>query len=295
MHQDKVAFMNQSTSSFETTAADFDAQVLEKSHQTLVIVDFWAEWCAPCRVLMPLLQKLADDYQGKFLLAKVNTDKQQELAARWGIRSLPTVKFFRNGTVVDEFLGAQPESVIREIIEQYLPRESDTLRATAQDMLRKGEVEQAVDLLRKALAMDPEQLPIKLDLADALLRAGQAEEAEQILELLPLHQREEDVVKAVAAKIELARTQQSAPSVAELSNRIGADPDDLAARHLLGAAYAAHGDYAAALEQFLDIMKRDRRFDDDIGRRSLLNVFKLLGDDHELVQQYRRKMAPLLY
>lgn len=287
--------MNQATWSFETTAADFDARVLEQSHETLVIVDFWAEWCAPCRVLMPLLQKLADDYQGKLLLAKVNTDKEQELAARWGIRSLPTVKFFRNGAVVDEFLGAQPESAIRAMIEQFLPRESDTLRATAQAALRDGEVDRALELLRKALAMDPEQLPIKLDLADALLRAGQPEEAQQILELLPLHQREEEAVKAVAAKIELARTQRSAPSVAELSDRVSANPDDLASRHLLGAAYAAKGDYAAALEQFLEIMKRDRRFDDDIGRRSLLNVFKLLGDDHELVQQFRRKMAPLLY
>ncbi|MEJ2574778.1 MAG: thioredoxin [Gammaproteobacteria bacterium] len=287
--------MNQATWSFETTTADFDAQVLEQSRESLVIVDFWAEWCAPCRVLMPLLQKLADDYQGKLLLAKVNADKEQELAARWGIRSLPTVKFFRNGTVVDEFLGAQPESAIRAMIEQFLPRESDTLRATAQAALRDGEVDRALELLRKALALDPEQLPTKLDLADALLHAGQPEEAQQILELLPLHQREEEAVKAVAAKIELARTQRSAPSVAELSDRVSANPDDLASRHLLGAAYAAKGDYAAALEQFLEIMKRDRRFDSDIGRRSLLNVFKLLGDDHELVQQYRRKMAPLLY
>ena len=287
--------MNQSPSSFDATTANFDTEVLEKSHQTLVVVDFWAEWCAPCRVLMPLLQKLAEDYQGKFSLAKVNTDKEQALAEQWGIRSLPTVKFFRDGQVVDEFLGAQPESVIRDIIKQYLPRESDALRAAARSALRGGDTVQALNLLQQALELDPEQLAIKLDLADALLHNDKVEEAEKLLELLPLHQREEKAVKALAAKIELAQAQQSAPPSSELTERIAADPDDLASRQLLGAACAAQGDYAAALEQFFEIMKRDRRFDDDIGRRSLLNVFTLLGDEHELVQQYRRKMASLLY
>lgn len=291
----KVFAMNHSTSHFDATADNFDTEVLEKSHHTLVVVDFWAEWCAPCRVLMPLLQQLAVDYQGKFLLAKVNTDTQQELAAQWGIRSLPTVKLFKNGVVVDEFLGAQPESTIREIIEQYLPRESDALRTAAQTALQKGNVAQALILLRKALSMDPEQLPVKLDLAEALLQGGETDEAEKLIAVLPLQQREEEAVKSLAVKIELARTLQSAPPASVLSERVASDPDDLSSRQHLGASYAASGDYAAALEQFFEIMKRDRRYEDDIGRRSLLNVFKLLGDDHELVKEYRRKMAPLLY
>ena len=287
--------MNQSKLSINITADNFDTDVLGKSRQTLVVVDFWAEWCAPCRVLMPLLQKMAEDYQCKFLLAKVNTDTETELAAQWGIRSLPTVKFFKYGEVVDEFLGAQPESVIRSIIEQYLPRESDALRIEAQTAMNAGDIVKAVSLLRQALSKDPDQLTIKIDLADALVRNGQPEDAENILEYLPLQEREEEAVKAIEAKIELARAQQSAPSQSELIGRIATNPDDLSSRHLLGARYAADSDYAAALEQFFEIMKRDRRFEDDIGRRSLLNVFKLLGDDDDLVQQYRRKMAPLLY
>jgi putative thioredoxin len=291
----KESAMNQSPSVFDATTDNFATEVLEKSRRTLVVVDFWAEWCAPCQVLMPLLQQLAEDYQGKFILAKVNTDTQQELAAQWGIRSLPTVKLFKDAVVVDEFLGAQPESVIRDIIEQYLPRESDALRAAARTALEAGDPAQAVSVLRRALSMDPDQLSIKLDLADALLHGGEVEDAEKLIANLPLQQREEEVVKSLAAKIELAHTVQAAPPVSELSERIAANPDDLASRQRLGAAYAAGGDYTAALEQFFEIMKRDRRFDDDAGRRSLLNVFKLLGDDHELVQQYRRKMAPLLY
>ena len=287
--------MTQSPSSIDATAANFDTEVLEKSRQTLVVVDFWAEWCAPCRVLMPLLQSLAEDYQGKFLLVKVNTDKEQTLAAQWGIRSLPTVKLFKDGKVVDEFLGAQPESVIRTLLDQHMPRESDALRNAARTALGNGDTNQALSLLRQALALDPDQLAVKLDLADALLRGGMIDDAQSLLRDIPLQYREEEAVKTLAAKIELARSAQSAPPVSVLCERIAADPDDLSSRRLLGAEYAAHGDYAAALEQFLEIMKRDRRFDDDIGRRGLLNVFKLLGDDHELVQQYRRKMAPLLY
>jgi len=287
--------MSQSASAFDATAADFDTAVLEKSRTTLVVADFWAEWCAPCRVLMPLLQKLVEDNQGSFVLAKVDTDKEQELAAQWGIRSLPTVKFFRDGKVVDEFLGALPEAEIRAVIDQHLPRESDNLRSAARTALEGGDSARALSLLRQALGMDPEQFAIKLELAAVLLDSGAVDDAENLLKDLPLHQHEEESVKALRAKIELARAAQSAPPVSLLCDRVAADPDDLTSRRLLGAEFAARGDYAAALEQFLEIMKRDRRFDDDVGRRSLLNVFKLLGDDHELVQQYRRKMAPLLY
>lgn len=287
--------MDQSTAAVDVTADNFDTEVLEKSRQTLVVADFWAQWCAPCRVLMPLLQKLAEDYQGRFLLAKVNTDQQPALAARWGIRSLPTVKFFKNGEVVDEFLGAQPESLIRTIIERYLPRESDALRAAAQTALRDDDTARALILLHQALAMDPDRLPVKLDLAGALLRSGKTDDAEKLLTDLPLPQREEEAVKTLAAKIAFARAVRSAPPAAALARRIAANRDDLSSRYLLGAAHAANGDYAAALEQFFEIMQRDRRFDDDIGRRSLLQVFKLLGDDHELVQYYRRRMASLLY
>ena len=287
--------MNQSALVFEVTADNFDTEVLDKSRHILVVADFWAEWCAPCRVLMPLLQKLAEEYQGKFLLAKVNTDKQQALAARWGIRSLPTVKFFKNGQFVDEFLGAQPESVIRSLLEPHLPRESDTLREAARAAMQSNDTERALTLLQKALTVDPGHLPVKLDLAGLLMRNGDVDGAERLLKDLPLSQRAEEAAKTVLAQLEFARAVQSAPSVPDLLERIAADPADLPSRYLLGASLALSSDYAGALEQFFEIMKRDRRFQEDIGRRSLLSVFGLLGKEHDLVQQYRRKMAPLLY
>ena len=260
-----------------------------------VVVDFWAGWCAPCLVLMPILQKLAEEYQGKFLLAKVDTDKQQAIAAQWGIRSLPTVKLFKNGEVIDEFQGAQPESVIRSILEPHLPRASDALREAARTALQSGNTDRALDILRTALAADPEHLPVKLDLAAALMQSGDLDGAERIIKELPLQQREEKAVTVLSSRLAFARAAQSAPPVAELQKRLASDEADLQARYYLGALHAVKGDYAAAMTQFFEIMKRDRRFKEDIGRRSLLDVFELLGDDHELVHQYRRMMAKLLY
>lgn len=287
--------MNSSPFVIEAGSDNFDTAVLEKSRHTLVGVDFWAAWCAPCRVLMPLLQKLAGEYQGKFLLAKVNSDEQPELTNRWGVRSLPTVKLFKDGQAVDEFMGAQPESVIRAILEKYLPRESDALRDKAHAALQDGDTAQALQLLQQALAADPDHLPVKLDLAAALMQSGKAMEAEKILDELPLQQREEPATRQLVAQLGFARAAQHAPDLKILQQRIDAGPADLQARYDLGALLILKEDFSAALEQFLEIMKRDRHFENDIGRRSLLAAFELLGADHALVQQYRRKMAPLLH
>jgi len=287
--------MEQSPFILDVTADDFDTEVLEKSRHTLVVVDFWAAWCAPCRILMPLLEQLAKEYQGKFLLAKVNSDEQQALAAQWSVRSLPTVKLFRDARMVDEFLGAQPEPVIRSTLERHLPRESDALREAARAALQAGDRTRALTLLKKALALDPDRLEVKMDLAVALMQSGDLDGVDDILTTLPLPEREEEAVKALVAQLSLARGAQSAPPLAELQQRLAAHEDDLQSRYELGALYALEGDYGEALAQFFEIMKRDRRFNDDIGRRSLLAVFEILGDDHQLVQQYRRKMAPLLH
>lgn len=287
--------MEQSAFIFDVTADNFGTEVLEKSRHTLVVVDFWADWCAPCRVLMPLLQRLAEEYQGRFLLAKVNSDEQQALATQWSVRSLPTVKLFRDGQVVDEFLGAQAEPVIRSVLERHLLRESDALREAASAALQAGDTARALALLQKALASDPERLAVKMDLAVALMQCGDLDGVSDILRTLPLQEREEKAVKLLEAQLGFARVAQSVPPLAELRRRLAVHEDDLQSRYELGALSAVEGDYGEALAQFFEIMKRDRRFKDDIGRRGLLAVFEIMGDDHELVQQYRRKMAPLLY
>ncbi len=271
------------------------ADVLEQSQRIPVLVDFWAGWCAPCQVLMPMLVALATEYQGQVLLAKVDTDAEQELATEWGIRSLPTVKLFKHGLVVEEFTGAQPESVIREIIERHIEKEADRLCAQALGAIEHDDSTQAQKLLEQSLALDPDHLPSKLTLAELSVRLGTASAAEKLLRALPLNQREDEAVENLLARVEFARVLDQAPDRATLNRQLAAQADDLSAHHQLGAHDVMAGDYAAALEHFLAIMSRDRQFQDELGRRSLLAVFTRLGDDHPLVHQYRRKMATLMY
>jgi putative thioredoxin len=220
---------------------------------------------------------------------------QTSLANQWGVRSLPTVKLFKDGRIVDEFMGAQPEAVIRVMLEQHLPRASDPLCEAARTALQNGDTAQALTLLQMALAGDPDYLPIKLELADVLIHSADLDGAEKLIKELPFQQQEEAAVKILAAQLAFARSAQFAASPVELKRRLAADPDDLASRYQLGALSAVKGDYADALAHFFDIMKRDRRFNDDIGKHSLLKVFDILGDENELVHHYRRKMASLLY
>ncbi|HDK37520.1 MAG TPA: thioredoxin, partial [Thiolapillus brandeum] len=140
----------------EITNDNYQTAVLEQSHKVPVLVDFWASWCQPCQMLMPVLANLAEQYQGKFILAKINTEEQQELAAQFGIRSIPTVKLFRNGDPVDEFAGALPESEIRKFLEKHISRESDAMVDQAEQLLLQGDLENALKLLQQAKQTDPE-------------------------------------------------------------------------------------------------------------------------------------------
>ncbi len=279
----------------EATASNFTGLVLARSREIPVVVDFWAGWCAPCQVLMPLLHKLAGEYQGGFLLATVDTDQEQQLALQYGVRSLPTVKVFRHGEVVDEFMGALPESALREFIERHIEKPADKLVGNARLAMESGNLDEARRLLDEALAMDPGNLQATLTLARLLLRTGEAHQAQTVLDALPFDKREETEVRTLAAQARFAREAQEAPPAGELEKRLAADPGDLQARYQLGVHKLTEGDYDGAMDQFLELMRRDRAFGDDLGRRSLLTVFEILGEGDERVNRYRRQMARLLY
>jgi putative thioredoxin len=287
--------MSESPNIYPGTQDNFAELVLQNPRRVPVLVDFWADWCQPCHMLMPILSKLVDEYAGAFILVKVNSDEQQALATQFGIRSLPTVKVFKNGEIVDEFMGVQSESVIREILERHIERESDRILLDARVALERGDSEQAAALVNKAADLDPSNPQVKIEQAKILMGTGEPERAEIVLDDLRGDQRELLEVRTLKARLAFARIATQGPERARLEEMVSSDPDDLRARYQLSAAKVVGGDFEGALNELLEIMKRDRGFDDDAGRKGLLTVFEILGGSGELVSRYRALMSNALH
>ncbi len=280
---------------FDVDSSRFERDVVEASHRVPVMVDFWAEWCGPCRHLTPVLDALAEQYGGRFLLAKVDTEAEPELAARHSIRSLPTVRLYRNAAVVEEFHGLQPEPAIRAMLDRHVGRDSDDARERARALSADGRWREAFEILEQALAADPDNHRIHPQLAATALELGRLDEAEAVLRSLPAHARMEDEARRVAARVKIARLAEAAPDARVLEDRIARNPEDWDARHRLSAVRALAGDYENAMEQLLEILRGDRTFGDDAGRKGLLALFEVLGPDHPLVETYRARLAAALY
>ncbi|HSN39567.1 MAG TPA: tetratricopeptide repeat protein [Burkholderiales bacterium] len=284
--------------SIDVDLSNFERIVLEGSRQVPVIVDFWAPWCAPCRALKPVLEKLAGEYQGRFTLAKINSDENQELAAQYGVRGIPNVKAFVDGELVDEFSGALPEAAVREFIGRVVPSPAEELRLQAGALYRQTrDAAPALELLAQAAALDAQNEVIRIDRAEILCDSGKAGEARQLLETLSPLAQMDDRVAALRARIEFAASASAAPDPGELERRIAQSENDLDARLQLARLRVAREDYAAALDQLLEIIRRDRSFRDDAARKTMLQVFSLLGarqDQSELLSRYRRLLASAL-
>jgi putative thioredoxin len=268
--------MSESPYVFAATAANFMTDVVEASNATPVLVDFWAPWCGPCQTLTPTLERLADDYGGRFRLAKINTDEQQELATHFQVRGIPMLMLVHKGEVVEQIVGVQPESALKAILDKYVEVPA-TLTAT--DAPAPASV----------AAMAPEQLALQmLDRRDA---AGAAAAIAALAEQNPEHA----LLKSLRARLSFVETANARPDANALRSALEADPADVAARHALAAHHALIGDYGTALAEWLEVMRRDRKFGDDLGRRSLVQAFDVLGEQDPLVVQYRRRMASLLH
>ena len=282
--------------SYDVTVADFDEKVLAASQRVPVLVDFWADWCQPCRVLKPILEKLAGQYGGRFLLAKVNSDDNQELAMRYGVRGIPAVKAFLGGELVDEFTGALPESQVREFIDGLVPSPAEPLRQEALAAYHGGDLDGARRLLASAIEQDPRNEDVLLDFIELSIEAGEIDEARQLLEPLRGRMRDLARVEALEARLQLAASGAGGDADA-LRLRLAADADDLDARLQLSNALALRRDYRGAFEQLLEIVRRDRQWNDQAGRKTMLTLFNLLATQPEhddLVREYRVALSRTL-
>lgn len=287
--------MSEATYVADADAASFQSRVIDASHRVPVLVDFWAAWCGPCRALAPILEKLAHEFQGRFLVVKIDTDQEQEVARRFGIRSLPTVKLFKAGAVVDEFLGAQAESQVRALLERHVARESDDARVEAAQLRGAGQSAQARELLEQAYAADPGNHRIVPDLLNVLVELNELEAARNTLSSVPANVGAEVEVQKAAARLSFAEIAAAGPTPEALTRAIDENSRDCNARYQLGATHMVRAEYEAALEQFIEIVRIDRRFRDDAGRKALLSAFELIGSDDPLVNCYRARMSSLLY
>ena len=287
--------MSESPYIHNVSMQNFQNLVLEKSINKPVLVDFWADWCQPCQTIMPMLAKLAEEYDGKFELAKVNADQEQELAAHFGIKSLPTMKLFYQGQIVDEKLGAVPESEIRAMLDKHIVSESEQFMQAAIMAYEQGQTEQALEMLNHALAKDPDNAELKVTCAQMVNAQGDTESAIALLDSLDTEGSKLDGAIKLRAEIKLAEQLADLPDLEGIEQRLAQNPLDLEALLYKSRHLTAHGDYDNAMACLLTIMRTDRSYQDDIGRVSLLELFDLLGGEHPSVQAYRRKLFNLLH
>ncbi|MHB1085339.1 MAG: tetratricopeptide repeat protein [Thiobacillus sp.] len=280
---------------FDATAENFNRLVLENSHKGPVLVHFWTPKAGPCFILMPRLVKLAAEYGGKFLLVMLNTDDLPELARRFNVNSVPTVKFFWRGDVAHTIHGADPDSSFRQVLDRFIAGDANRAHALGVVAWQAGNVEQARMLLANAAMAEPDNLAIPRDLAKLLWSEGEGEQALKLLDSLPPEARVEPEIARLHAHLRLTETARHAPPLTELDARLAGDATDLEAHFQRAAVLLAADDISGAMEELLFIARTDRSYRHDLGRLGLLALFELLGNAHPLTRQYRQALSESLH
>lgn len=280
--------------SIQVTSQTFETDVLRKSQETPVLVDFYADWCGPCKSLGPILEKLADEYQGAFILAKIDADAEQMLVQGMGVRSLPTVVLFKNGQPADHFMGALPEGEIRAMLDKHVERAEQSPVERAEALVEAGEYDEAIALFQLITADDPENYDVYLKMAQALLRKGDLASAEAIIERLPEVHKLDPRAKAVMASKAFLELLEGAPDRTTCEARIAANDTDSEARYFLAVHDMMSDAVEAAIEGLLHLVRVDRQFKDDGARQLLLQIFDRLGAEDPRARAGRKKLAAML-
>lgn len=278
----------------DITQENAKALLVDESYNRPVVVDFWADWCGPCKSLMPILEKLAHEYQGAFLLAKVNADEQHMIAGQFGVQSLPTVMVMQNGQPVDGFMGAQTEVQVRQVLEKYLPKPWDKAYSTGRDLLQAGDAAQALGPLKEAYASSQHQGDIASYLAMAYVQMKRLDEAAEILSQVRMVEQGPEYEQA-KAQLELAQNADKAPEISALEQKLEASPDDAEVRFQLAVQYAQHHYHREALELLFGLLQKDLSARDGEIRRTYADVLAVLGKGDPLAVEYQRKLYALLY
>lgn len=282
--------MTEQTDLYPVTTATFDERVLEASQHRPILVDFWAAWCGPCRSIAPLLEQLVAQFAGKLAVAKVDTDAEQALSARYGVRSLPTLMLFKGGAMVEQLVGAHPLQALVAMVTKYLERASERTRQEAATALTQGDPARAERLLREALAEDPENTRVHVDLTALLIDNNELDEAAQILDSIPSRALNEAITRQ-QARLRFARLAVGSPGLVELQQALDKGDTQSVTHFHWAIRQVLNGAYGAALAALIEVVRRDRQYGEDAARKAMLDLFSVMPEGDPLIREYRTHLA----